>query len=120
MVDGAFNYCRDSMLAALAIIQGLGTRGRRFYESVPAYHQVRLALKIPKARALRALMKLSEEYGDADSSDGLKVTLQKKSWVLMRPSGTEDVVRVSAESTSADRAEELAESFAKRLKEMTR
>ncbi len=120
MIDGAFNYCRDSMLAALAIIQGLGTHGRRFYESVPAYHQVRLALEIPKARALRALRKLSGEYGDADSSDGLKVTLPKKSWVLMRPSGTEDVVRVSAESTSADRAEELAESFAKRLKGMTR
>lgn len=120
MIDGSFNYCRDSMLAALAIIRGLKAHGRGFYDSVPAYHQARVALRISKAKAQRALSKISKEYRGGDLTDGLKVMLPRKSWVLMRPSGTEDVVRVSAESTSAKKAEQLSKSFAKRLKELSR
>ena len=120
LIDGSFNYCRDSMTAALAIIRALKTQGRRFYDSVPAYHQVRVALQIPKARAQRALRRLAGRYEEADMTDGLKIMLPKKSWVLMRPSGTEDVVRVSAESTSAARAGQLADSFARKLKGLSR
>ena len=120
MIDRAFNYCRDSMLAALAIISAVKRQGRRFYGSVPAYHQARLALEIPKARAQKALKSLSSEYKDGVATDGLKILLQRGSWVLMRSSGTEDVVRVSAESTSSDKAERIARSFAKKLKELGR
>jgi phosphomannomutase/phosphoglucomutase len=119
VIDGAFNHCRDSMLAALAIIRALKTQGREFYDSVPTYHQVRVAMRIPKSKAVKALRRLSAEHRDGDTTDGLKIMLPKKSWVLMRPSGTEDVVRVSAESTSAAKAEQLVASFAKKLKEMS-
>lgn len=120
MIDGDFNYCRDSMLAALAIVQALRERGRGFYDSVPTYHQHRVALEIPRAKGARALKKLAGEYKDGDVSDGLKLSLARKSWVLIRPSGTEDVVRVSAESTSADKAEKLATSFAAKLKGLSK
>jgi phosphomannomutase len=120
MIDGGFNYCRDSMLAAVAIIRALGVHGRKFYGSVPSYHQARVALEVPKAKALRAMKKLAGEYKDSDTTDGLKIMLPRKSWVLMRPSGTEDVVRVSAESTSKDKAEEVASSFARKLKGLSR
>jgi phosphomannomutase len=120
MIDGSFNYCRDSMLAALAIIRALRSHGRKFYDSVPVYHQVRVALQIPRAKAQSALKKLSSQLDDADTTDGLKVMLPRKSWVLMRPSGTEDVVRVSAESTSEARAGQLANSYAKKLKGLSR
>ncbi len=119
LIDGSFNYCRDSMLAALAIVRALKRQGRALYDSVPAYCQERVALGIPRARAERGIKRLAAKYDDADLTDGLKLTLPKKSWVLIRPSGTEDVVRVSAEAASADRAEELAKSFAKKLKELS-
>lgn len=119
LIDGSFNYCRDSMLAALAIIRALKTKGRKFYDSVPTYHQERVALAIPKAKAQRGIRKLADEYDDADLTDGLKVMLPNKSWVLIRPSGTEDVVRVSAEAKASDTAAQLAKSFAKKLKEMS-
>jgi phosphomannomutase len=120
VIDGAFNYCRDSMLGALAIIRALRARGKRFYESVPTYHQRRIALEMPRAKAVRALKKLANGRGDADRTDGLKVILQRKSWVLIRPSGTEDVVRVSAEAQTAEEADRIAESFAAKLKGMSR
>ena len=119
MIDGSFNYCRDSMLASLAIIRALKREGRRFYDSVPAYQQDRVALAIPKARAVKGIKRLAGSYGDADLTDGLKVVLPGRSWVLLRPSGTEDLVRVSAEAPTVDRAAQLANSFAKKLKELS-
>ena len=120
LIDGAFNHCRDSLLAAVAIIRELKVSGPGIYKTVPVYHQERVALQIPKARAMRALKKLAGEYEDTDATDGLKIVLPQKSWVLIRPSGTEDVVRVSAEASSAARAAGLAKSFAKKLKGLSR
>ena len=120
MIDGSFNYCRDSMLAALAIIRELKESGRGFYGSVPVYHQERVALEIPRAKALNGVKKLAEAYRDADLTDGFKLAVTKKAWVLVRPSGTEDVVRVSAEAGSAGEAARVSKSFAKRLKELSR
>jgi phosphomannomutase len=120
LIDGSFNYCRDSMLAALAIIRELKSKGKKFYESVPAYHQNRVALGIPKAKALKGIRRLAMEHKEADLTDGLKITLPKKAWVLIRPSGTEDVVRVSAEAGTEEAAERTAKAFAKKLKELSR
>ena len=120
LIDGDFNYCRDSMLAAVAIIRALRAQGRRFYDSVPSYHLSRVALRIPRAKAERGLKKLSREHEEGDVTDGLKIGLPRKSWVLLRPSGTEDIVRVSAESTTREKAEQLAASFAKKLKGLSR
>jgi len=119
LIDGLFNYCRDSMLAALSIIRALKREGSGFYESVPVYQQERVALAVPKARALKGIKKLAAQYEGADFTDGLKVGLPDRSWVLIRPSGTEDVVRVSAEAPSSEKASLLAKSFAKKLKELS-
>ena len=119
LIDGSFNYCRDSMLAAISIIAALRRKGREFYASVPAYHQDRIALALPRGKAQKGIRRLAGSYKDADTTDGLKVSLSSKSWVLMRPSGTEDVVRVSAEASTADRAAQITRSFARKLKELS-
>jgi phosphomannomutase len=119
LIDGTFNYCRDSMLAALVIIRALKQRGRKVYDSVPVYYQERLALAMGRAKGRRGIKKLSAKYDEADLSDGVKVRLSKNSWALVRPSGTEDLVRVSAEAGSHAEAERIAKSFAAKLKELS-
>ena len=120
LIDGSFNYCRDSLLAALAIIRELKAQGRRFYESVPAYHQERVALEIPKEKAQRGIRRLAAGGGEADLTDGLRMRLGRGAWVLVRPSGTEDVVRVSAEARTSEEAARIAGSYSKKLKELSR
>jgi len=119
LIDGSFNYCRDSMLAALSIITALKREGRKLYESVPVYQQERVAFGVPKAKALKAIRKLAPQYEGADFTDGLKIRFDHRSWVLIRPSGTENVVRVSAEAPSLEKASRLAKSFAKKLRELS-
>ena len=120
LIDGKFNYCRDSMLAAIVIIRALRRKGRRAYESVPVYHQERVAVSVSKSKAQKAFRSLAARYDDADMMDGIKIRLSRRSWVLMRASGTEDLVRVSAEAETAREALRNAKTFAARLVELSR
>ncbi len=119
LIDGAFNDCRDSMLAALVIVRALRDRGRRSYEEVPSYSQERVVVRVPKAKAQRSFRRFVQKYADADTTDGVKVFLGKRSWVLMRVSGTEDIVRVSAEAETAREAQRNAKAFAAKLVELS-
>ena len=119
LIDGAFNYCRDSMLAALAIIRALKHKGKSFYDSVPVYQQERVAVGMSRVKAQKGINKLGTKYDEADLTDGFKLILPGRSWVLVRPSGTENVVRVSAEARTSDAAAQIAKSFAKKLRELS-
>jgi phosphomannomutase / phosphoglucomutase len=120
LIDGTFNYCRDSMLAALVIIRALKERGARIYGSVPSYHQERVTVAVPRAKAQKAITALAKKYPGADTTDGVKVKLGGKSWALVRQSGTEDTVRVSAEAGSSGEAAKIAKAFAGKLRELSR
>jgi len=120
LIDGEFNSCRDSMLAATVIIRALRLKGRGAYESVPVYHQERVTVSISKSKAQKVFKMLASKYSDADLTDGVKIALPRRSWVLMRASGTEDLVRVSAEAETAQDALKNARTFASRLVEMSR
>lgn len=50
---------------------------------------------------------LDEKPANLDDSDGLKLVYDDRSWLMIRPSGTENVIRVIAESLCAERVDEL-------------
>jgi phosphomannomutase len=120
LIDGSFNYCRDSMLAALVIIKALKQKKRRIYKSVRSYHQQRSALQLPRPKALRAIRTLAGKNPDSNTTDGVKIWVTQKSWVLLRASGTEDVVRVSAEAETASKAARIVQNYSNRLKELSK
>jgi phosphomannomutase len=106
------------MLAAIAIVKALARTGSRVFKEVPSYGQVRLKTPMDRRKALAAIKRLQRESPDSDQTDGVKLEASKQSWVLIRVSGTEDAVRVSAESKSLSDAQDLAESFMKRVKSL--
>jgi phosphomannomutase len=120
LIDGSFNFCRDSMLAALTIIRSIKTNGIKAFRETKNYSQTRLALPLIRARAVRAIKEIQKTQRNVETIDGVKVRLSPKSWVLIRPSGTEDVVRVSAEAPTAKESKRIAENFLRKLKELSR
>lgn len=46
------------------------------------------------------LAALKSEHPDADTTDGVRVQLGPRTWVMVRPSGTEPIIRVYAEAES--------------------
>lgn len=118
LIDGSYNYCRDSMLAAIAIVQALSAGGSKVFREVPSYTQVRLKTPMDRRKASEAIRRLQKDNPESDLTDGVKLEPSRGSWVLIRVSGTEDAVRVSAESNSEAAARELAEAYLKRVKSL--
>jgi len=46
--------------------------------------------------------KMKEKYANLQTLDGLKAIIDEDSWVLVRKSNTENIIRVSAESNSLE------------------
>ncbi|SEW19006.1 phosphoglucosamine mutase [Halobacterium jilantaiense] len=84
------------------------------------YHNVRVNVGYEDDAERDALLEAAETRAlDADANrttiDGYRLDYGD-AWVLVRPSGTEPVVRIYAESTDHEHAQELAEAFAADLR----
>ena len=76
-----------------------------------------------KASALTTVMFIMQAcYGtprdlddivEINSLDGVRLTFADDSWVLVRPSGTEDYIRITLESRDSARAEAICETCLK-------
>ena len=51
--------------------------------------------------------KMKERFGDVETLDGLKAIIDEDSWVLVRKSNTENIIRISAESNSLQRVRNI-------------
>ena len=116
VIDASFNNCRDSLVAAAVIVGALRRKGTKVYSQVRSYHIAREKMAVQRKKGLEAVRKLQKENPGADALDGLKIKTSGSSWVLIRVSNTEDGVRVSAEAPSMKEAEQLARSYALKVK----
>lgn len=107
---------RDAPLAAALILGLLAEEGRslaRIVAERPRYHIAKRRLPRPEGDlepAYRALDEGVEGNPRVDRQDGLRLDWPDRgSWVHVRPSGTEPIVRVVAEAGERETAEGLAD-----------
>jgi phosphoglucomutase len=87
------------------------------FSRVGEVYNRRLNVKLDPAISARVKQKIASDVREfhgrrvveQNRVDGLKLLFEGGSWVLMRPSGTEPVVRYYAESTTAADLEKLLE-----------
>jgi phosphomannomutase len=109
----------DGVLMGLLLVEIVAASGKSLHELIakllkdvgPAYYQrvdLRLSRPVPKDKmTLRLLSETPESIGgetvqDVLTIDGVKYILSDDSWLLIRPSGTEPVLRVYAEGRSPE------------------
>lgn len=115
-------YCRDGGMAAAKVLELLARLGEplsALIEALPAYFNVKRKVNCPnelKGPVLEDLVK-GLEGGEVDTTDGVKA-YYPDGWVLTRPSGTEPLFRVFAESKSQERASKLAEEGVRTISEL--
>ncbi len=113
-------YYGDAALATLRLLEILEEEGKSLSELVKELPQSLMIKKnIPcpdelKQKVLEEAYSLvikeipKEEIREIYTFDGYKIMLKDYSWILLRPSGTEPVFRVFAESLSSEKAKWLA------------
>ena len=113
-------YWCDGILSTMKLLEVMAQRNRKPSElasEFPRLAQVKLKIPCPdgeKQRVYPAVKKFLESHPFEEVDrlmdlDGLKTIYKSGSWLLVRLSGTEPLVRVFAESEKSDTARELAE-----------
>lgn len=103
-------YCRDGGMACAELLEiiAAGTTLSEFAKSVPEYFnsKTKTVCEDSKTTMERVTAAVLEGTEKVDTTDGVKIWYED-GWVLIRPSGTEPIVRIFAESKTRASAEEL-------------
>lgn len=112
---------RDGGMTTALMLECLAARGMAFSRTlsfaVPRFYQAKAKVEVDKKKlgpAMKAVERLAK--GEAERIDGVKVWTDEHSWVLARPSGTEPLIRVFAESDTQERADVLVKKFVKAVR----
>lgn len=115
---------RDGAMTTALMLETLATQkvpaSARFAE-IRRYHQTKTKFPCPAERKEKAVAYIAERArGRVDRTDGVKLWLNDHSWILMRPSGTEPLIRVFAESDDPKTLEAMVRKYAHVVAEATK
>ncbi|WP_432703643.1 phosphoglucosamine mutase [Methanothermobacter thermautotrophicus] len=113
-----FCMCPDGILSALRVAELVSARGplSELLEEVPSYPNIRDKVPCPDEKKdiimERVAAELSDQFGetsDINTIDGVRISLDDGSWVLVRPSGTEPYIRITLEGKTEEKARYIHE-----------
>lgn len=118
----ALHYGRDSLAGIMIVLQNLLEHGGTLSSlraDLPSYEIVKrkaaLHAGVDAASLLQSIQEQEQNNGARiTTDDGLKLDFER-SWVHLRASNTEPIVRVIAEAATREEAEELADTYLERI-----
>ncbi|WP_296784900.1 phosphoglucosamine mutase [uncultured Methanobrevibacter sp.] len=111
-----FCMCPDGILSGLRMAEIVSRDGKLsdLLAQIPQYPNIREKITCSKEAKIKVMENMEDLLKDAfddivdvNSLDGVRLTFADDSWVLVRPSGTEDYIRITLESRDSQRAEEI-------------
>ena len=121
-----FCMCPDGILSGLRMAEIVSRDGNlsELLDKIPSYPNIREKITCSKEAKVKVMENMEDLLRDAfddvreiNSIDGVRLTFDDDSWVLVRPSGTEDYIRITLESRDEKRAELIKETCIKIINE---
>ncbi len=107
-----FNNCRDGILTSGMIASMLNSKSfDDIINKMNKFTQIRDKISVDSEfhekiiDSMKKIMK--EQFGNVETIDGVKSNIDEDSWVLIRKSNTEDIIRISVESSNKENAQNI-------------
>lgn len=115
---GKHNQVRDGAMALTLVLDLLSMSGTKMSEEtklLPPSFTTKDKVRCLKQDASKIIKELSKQNPNADVTDGIKIIFDKSNWIMVRPSGTEPIVRIYAEANSQEKLETLMAEYLERI-----
>lgn len=118
----ALHPCRDSFTGMALILEMMASREKSLEEildTIPKYYSAGEKVACSAGKAVEVIRFLSAKHVDANPNliDGLRLDWDD-SWMLLRASNTEPIIRIFAEALTQEKADELVNKFVKEMDEI--
>ncbi len=116
---GPHNQVRDGAMTLALVLDLLSKSEKTLSELVselPSSFTTKDKIKCSKDEAQKIILALKEENPDADTTDGIKIIFDTKNWLMVRPSGTEPIIRIYAEGDSQEKLDKIMSENLQKIK----
>ncbi|HEX9678530.1 phosphoglucosamine mutase [Nitrososphaera sp.] len=102
---GPLNEVRDGSMTTALVLNMLASAGESFsnlVEMLPRTFKIKTKFSLSSREVVSKVMKACVEHGSPkkiETMDGAKIWIDDETWLMVRPSGTEPLIRMYAEST---------------------
>ncbi|MDH3677875.1 MAG: phosphomannomutase [Nitrosopumilus sp.] len=113
-----FNFCREGILTSGLIASMFGSsQFNDVLSFMGNYIQIREKTNVDSSYHDKVIekvtSKLNTKYSEVITLDGIKGIIDEDSWVLIRKSNTEDIIRISAESNDLEKCQSIVKGTTK-------
>ena len=111
---GNHNQVRDGAMTLALVLDLLSFSGKTMSEEtklLPPSFTTKDKMTCSKEDASKLIRALADQNQNSDTTDGIKIIFDKKNWIMVRPSGTESIIRIYAEADSQEKLETLMSEY---------
>ena len=117
-----FNYCRDGILTSGLISSMLeNTKFSEILNYMESYFQIREKIEIDSNYHEKIIENIKnnliKKYSEIDTRDGIKAIIDENTWILIRKSNTEDIIRISGETNDEEKCKMIIKNTREMVKE---
>jgi len=117
-----FNYCREGILTSGLISSMLeNSKFSEILNYMKNYFQIREKVEIDSNYHDKLIENIKnnliKKYSEIDTRDGIKAIIDENTWILIRKSNTEDIIRISGESNDEEKCKRIINNTIEMVKE---
>jgi len=107
---GPHNQVRDGCMTLALMLDLLASSENSLSQKIkdlPPSFTTKDKISCSPEDAKKLIQSLKEEFPSSDITDGIKISNNPKSWVMIRPSGTESIIRIYGEAETQEKLDSL-------------
>ncbi len=116
---GKHNQVRDGCMTLALMLEFLATSEKTLSDeisSLPPSFTTKDKIACSQEDSKKLIQSLKEEFQNSDTTDGIKITSNSKNWVMIRPSGTESIIRIYGEAETQQKLDTLMSKYLQKVR----